>query len=550
VELVALFAQEDLPIAAPVLRTADLPAADWVALVPGLSPAARSVLRHRRDLPAAAVRALEAFGPTDLVLPYAPDASATPSAAEPGDLPAPAPAPVPSSETMPVLAPESPVAATGSFLPLGAVALGLPVVAEALRRTATEDGMPAPVSDGPAPSDAPAPTLPTMDGAGDGASGNGFPISDLVARIEAFQRLRETPDAAGALGPAPDAPADAFRFETDAAGAIRWVDGVVRAAVIGLSLAGTPDPSSCVDGVAAGAFRRRAAFRDARLVVGGASAAAGAWRIAAEPRFDRATGRFLGYIGGARRPRADESARVGADERASTGADSLRQLVHELRTPANAIAGFAELMEREMLGPVPTVYRARAGAIRGHAADLIAAIDDLDTAARIEGGALDLRTGRVPLAPLLARALADLAPLAGLRGAAVSLTPVAPSLVLDADDRVAERLVSRLLAALVSACAPGERLTVAAMREGEGRLLIVADRPAALRALAPDRLLSIDVEHEAALPGAPLLGAGFALRLAQNLAAELGGSLGFEPRRLTLRLPAAVSEGMGQTYAS
>ncbi len=65
--------------------------------------------------------------------------------------------------------------------------------------------------------------------------------------------------------------------------------------------------------------------------------------------------------------------------------DSLRQLVHELRTPANAVAGFAELIESELLGPVAPVYRDRASAIRSMAADLLASVEDLDTAARIEG---------------------------------------------------------------------------------------------------------------------------------------------------------------------
>lgn len=520
-ELVALFAQEELAIAAPVLRTATLAAPDWLALLPQLSPAGRSVLRHRRDLPDEVARGLESFGPTDFRLDYAPDDAAT--VADEASAPAPVPA-----------------AGPGDFVALGAVAMGLPAVVEALRRAEGDDDRPGPPGVDPAR-------------AGPGAEeegGNGFPISDLVARIEAFQRGRELPGADDGPDPSRRAPVPhAFRFETDAFGVIRHVDGTDRAPVVGLSLAARPGPASAVDGVAAGAFRHRTAFRDARLVVPGGSRAAGSWRIAGEPVFDPGSGRFLGFRGSGRRPRADEEAAPGAGDGRSAGADSLRQLVHELRTPANAIAGFAELIESELLGPVAPAYRSRAGAIRALAGDLTAAIDDLDTAARIAGRALDLRAGPVPLAPTLARVVADLRPLAALRGAAVALVPVASALVLDVDDRALERLVSRLLAALVSACAAGERLTLAAMRDGEGHVVLLADRPAALADVAADRLLSIDAEGEAALPGAPILGAGFALRLAQNLAVELGGSLGFEPRRLTLRLPAAVTRGMDQTFA-
>src|SRR3546814_5933795 len=101
--------------------------------------------------------------------------------------------------------------------------------------------------------------------------------------------------------------------------------------------------------------------------------------------------RFAGYRGTARRPRADESA---APRTAGIVPDSLRQLVHELRTPTSAIAGFAEMIEAEILGPVADPYRDRAAAIRRQARDLLVAIEDLDTAARLESRALDLRPAR------------------------------------------------------------------------------------------------------------------------------------------------------------
>ncbi len=73
--LVLLFAEDELAIAAPVLRTARLRADEWIEMLPGMSPAARSILRHRRDLPPTVDRALESFGSTDFVLP---DAAPTP----------------------------------------------------------------------------------------------------------------------------------------------------------------------------------------------------------------------------------------------------------------------------------------------------------------------------------------------------------------------------------------------------------------------------------------------------------------------------------------
>ncbi len=513
VDLVGFFAEDELAIAAPVLRLVTLPARDWLALLPRLTPTGRSVLRHRRDLPPEVLRGLQSFGATDFVLPQPAHVPAdAPAAVE-----APAVAPVIEEVAAPVAPPEpEPVAAPRSdtpFMALGDIARGLPVVAQAFRHIAAERS----------------------------SDPSRFEISDLVARIEAFNRDRVVPDAAPPVAPAADV--QSFRFETDAAGVIRWVEGVSRSALIGVSLAyAALQGEAQVDGVAAGGFRRRSRFSDARLQVGGMSDAAGSWRISAIPAFDHASGRFTGMRGTARRPRRDE---VAERQAGSPVSDSLRQLVHELRTPTNAIAGFAELIETQLLGPVSPTYRDRAVSIRTQAADLLAAIDDLDTAARIEGHALDLRPTIVPVLPLLERVTRDLAPLATLRGATLLVDPASPATDIAGDDRAVERLVGRLLAALVSACGQGERIAVTAERTG-GQVSLGFDRPRALAAQTTDTLFSIDAEEDQ--DGAPLLGTGFTLRLVQNLAGELGGSLAIAADRLTLRLPAALDGEMGQAF--
>jgi signal transduction histidine kinase len=533
--LVGFFAEDALAIAAPVLRTAALDADDWLALLPRLTPASRSVLRHRRDLPATVQRGLQSFGPTDFVLP-GPDLTVEEDAAPPEPVaevvPEPviepiAPEPVLVEPSLPppapAVVPDAPLSET-PFLALGAVARGLPVVAEALRHAQlAETAPPASEPAGPSPADR-------------------FEISDLVARIEAFNRDRTVEAAA----PTPSsAEAETFRFETDAQGIIRLVDGVARSALVGVSLTyAAQQGEAYLDGVAARAFRRRSRFSDARLEVGGLSDAFGSWRLSGVPAFEHASGRFIGFRGTARRPRRDETAEPARVS--SPVSDSLRQLVHELRTPTNAIAGFAELIETQLLGPVSPTYRDRATAIRTQAGDLLAAIDDLDTAARIEGRALDLRPTSVPVRPLLDRVTQDLQPLASLRGTGVTVAMPAGDCDIRGDDRVVERLVGRLLAALVSAGRQGEQLGIV-VRPVASTVSIEFDRPAALAAHATDILLSIDAEHESDGEGAPLLGTGFALRLAQNLAVELGGVLTIGVDRLTLRLPAADGQEAERT---
>jgi len=498
--LVRLFARDDLPIAIPVLRSARLSASEWIQLLPDLTPAARTILRNRRDLPPAVQRALESFGPVDFVLPN--DAGVSETGVEHARV----------TEVVD--------SSAGSIAEAEPDAQNLTMDhSERISAAAPRDALARPAAQ---------PARIEDEGP--------FEIAEVVARIDAFWRNRE--EAGPVPTPAPPV-VEQFRFETDEKGVVRWVDGVSRAAVIGLSLDLLGIDGSQIDGIAAGAFRRRAGFSTARMHIEGSSDAAGDWLISAIPVFDPANGRFTGYRGTARRPRTDERAEP---VRVPVGspAESLRQLVHELRTPTNAIAGFAEMIETQMLGPVAGIYRDRANVIRSQARELLGAIDDLDLAARIDSAALSLVPGRVPLRPLLATIADDLAALLELRGSMIAL-PI-EDLTVAGDRRAVERLLARLMATLVSASAPGERIGVNMALESDQKVAVAIDRPRALADYPGDSVLGIDDERE----DATLLGTGFALRLARNLARELGGSLVIEPSILTLRLPAAVTSQVGQ----
>ena len=486
-ELVRLFAEDEPSVAAPVIAAAQLTGEEWRAMLPDLPPTSRSLLRHRRDLPAETVRALDSFGRSDFALPR------------------------PDNEPEPVISVIEAVASVASIVPDRPIVSEMPQRAETPASTRANDASPAPAPRGP------------------------FQIADLVARIDAYQRDH------GGLGRPPraiasDGPIDHFCFETDATGTIRWVDGAPREPLIGVLL-GTG--SAQVDGVVSGAFRRRASFADARLVIAGASPAAGQWQVSATPAFDPATGRFTGYRGVARRPRADQR----AEPMPKTGPspEALRALVHELRTPTNAISGFAEMIEAQVLGPAPDAYRERAAAIRHDTHDLIAAIDDVDTAARIEQDALVLRPGVVEVAPLLARAARDLEPLMLLRQSVVDIDGGAPGLAIAGDEVAVARLISRLMALAVGASGIGERIAIRAWSK-DGQARIAVERPRAFAAWPGEAVLSLEGEDQEGT----LLGTAFGLRLARNLAGELGGSLKIGEQRLTLRLPAALDHGVGQ----
>jgi signal transduction histidine kinase len=370
-------------------------------------------------------------------------------------------------------------------------------------------------------------------------------IRDLVARIESFRRRR---DAAGAAAAIPPAPVDEFQWETGPDGVILWVEGAPRGPLVGQSIASIAERGQYgVDGQAAGAFEKRAPFRDARFSVPGGGAASGDWRISGVPFFDAAQGNFLGYRGTARRPRLDEVAHGAVPAEAGTGlfgtdlpADSLRQLIHELRTPLNAIIGFAEMIDGQYMGPAALSYRARASDIMDQARRLLSAVDDLDTAARIETQRLQLAESSVDAVALLCRLHDAYERVARQRGSriVIEIERDLPDAKVELD--AAERMFARMLAATIGLAREGETITATmgiGQDSGRKMLCLSIDRPMAIEGLDESALLDPGYSPDGDWPGAPALGLGFALRLVRNLAEAVGGALQVGSRRFSLYLP-------------
>jgi len=520
--LVAFLAADVPVVASALLGHVRLSEADWLAVMPRLSPTGRGVLRHRRDLGGRLEQALAAFGRTDLAL-----HGATTS-----------PADAVSFETVP-------------FEPV-------PFETIPVEPVAPEADPPAAVQDAPAPASEPDPSAAVDDAAERPAAAPEVPaaaisihalehgagegqIRAIIDRIAGFRQRR---DDLPPPEPEPRAP-DSFRFETGADGVIRWVEGMPRGPLIGETIATPASGPFGVDAQAPGAFRRRAPFRGARLTVAGGSEAGGEWRIAGVPVFAADTGRFQGYRGTARRPRAEEQAETGSLGLYGVGLepDSLRQLVHELRTPLNAIGGFAEMIRRQMRGPISTAYRERAQAIAEQAGRLLAAVDDLEVAARLETHRLDLQRVEVDLGAMLGLVCGNHEDGARQRGATLSCDVSQGLPPVQGDPAALRRMMGRLVAGAAALASEGETIRADIGLAPEGGILLAVDRPVRLEGLGEAALLDPGFGPEGDAPDAPLLGLGFSLHLVRRLAATAGGTLAIEPERFLLHVPVAASSG-------
>lgn len=499
--LLAGLVEQEPEVASAAIACAALSEAQWLVLIPRLPVRARGILRHRRDLSPAIAAVLEQLGIHDRGLP--PVSASAEAQSERVVM-----------ELLDAL-PGGPPPQTGT-------------------QAAPQTGMQA------------APTAMVPAAASPAEAG----IGAIVRRIEEFRKARVTAGEAEPGTPRETvaaAPPHALSidFATDAEGRIDWADGPHAPSVIGLGLAAAT--AGAGDAARATAVRHRQPLSAVRLRIDGAAGVTGDWQVDAVPRFDTASGRFTGYCGRLRRlpsPGAIEAA-------PPVEADRMREILHELRTPANAIQVAAEIIQQQLYGPAPHEYRALAAAIAGDCAHILAGFEELDRLVKLETGALALDVGQCDLAQIVAQTVSRLRSWTEPRRSGFAVDPATGPTALPArlDQAEAERLVWRLFAALAGATAPDEILPLTWRQDHTGRILVRVAMPASLAARddgdEPSGLPKSGDRGQALSAG--MFGLDFTLRLAAAEAVAAGGALLQEDNALNLWLPGLTPADAGNS---
>ena len=344
-------------------------------------------------------------------------------------------------------------------------------------------------------------------------------LGDVVARIERRRRNRMAAQAGGAPAMSDGSPS-LFRWECGPGGEIGWVEGAPRGPLIGRSIARTNGDG--VDEEVARAFAIRAPFRDATLTLAGEGLLAGPWRISGIPAFEPSDGRFAGYRGVALRdmPAAEDPIELPNELLADP--DSLRELVHEIKTPLNAIIGFAEIIDGQYLGPADYRYRERAAEIVAQARILLTAIDDLDFAAKVHSSH-GLEARRTNIGDLVERLTPSLREVASARESFVDASRTTRDLQAAVEPELAERLITRTCQAMIEQTEKGEHLRLTVDRAGEV-IRVSISRPAALQGISDDDLFGMRAEAVRSS----------CLRLVRGLARVAGADLSASASAITL----------------
>ena len=172
------------------------------------------------------------------------------------------------------------------------------------------------------------------------------------------------------------------------------------------------------------------------------------------------------------------AAKTTADLANRAKSEFLATTSHELRSPLNAILGFAEILTLEMFGPLGSErYLGYARDIHNAGSLLLSVIDDLLDLAKIEAGKLELHEERVGLDTSIGTALRLVQSRAQDHGLTL-ITEIAPDLPpLWADGRLIVQMAVNLLSNAIKFTPPGGRVTVGAARAAGdvGAVLSVTD---------------------------------------------------------------------------
>jgi signal transduction histidine kinase len=584
--LVSWLGEADPAIAAPGLGRASLSEQEWKAVIPALPIRARGLLRHRRDLPTGAIAILDRLGVQDRALPTPLNGAAplAPKSQKQAPLQqtdiGPDAEPFELDEALEIesdtpeqsSAPET--LAKRLFPPLAPFSIPREDQKEAERKEAERkepekaDGQNSsetpkveakapevPTSEVPA-SEVPASEVPAFEVPSSEVP-KALEISALVERIEAFSKARDTRSAAGEpaaknranrLERAPRLPLDeytreprhaktvSFIFSTDTDGRIDWSEPAIAPMIVGTDLHQSDTQNQSLSR----SLNGRQPIQSAPFTLAGASAIEGDWIVDATPQFARRNGRFTGYVGRFRKV-AEDSLR----ERAIADAERIRQLLHELRTPVNAIQGFAEVIQQQLFGATPHEYRALAATIAGDSARMLSGFDELDRLVKLESRAMELEPGTSDFAAITKAQVDSLQGALTARVSRFDTHWAETPMVVALDTEECEMLAWRIFGTLGASMGAGETLKLELTHqhisdESEpnaqaGALVLSCDLPAAL-ASAKD-IFSPETRTDTSALSSGIFGAGFSLRLARAEARACNGELARFDDTLCLTLP-------------
>ncbi len=236
----------------------------------------------------------------------------------------------------------------------------------------------------------------------------------------------------------------------------------------------------------------------------------------------------------AREQAVEAVARAELSDRAKT--DFLAIMSHELRTPLNAIAGYSELLELGMRGPITEQQRDAIGRIRRSQRHLLGIVNDILTFAKSESGRIPVTLEPTPVDDAIAAASFVVEPMLSANGTTLEILPSTAGLAVVADRERLQQILVNLLSNASKFGAPGQKVSVSAKVREHLVAIAIQDKG---QGIDNDKLEAIFEPFMQLSSGLTRTsdGSGLGLSISRELARLMGGDV-----------TAASTPGDGSTF--
>jgi signal transduction histidine kinase len=226
----------------------------------------------------------------------------------------------------------------------------------------------------------------------------------------------------------------------------------------------------------------------------------------------------------------------------------LANMSHDLRSPLNAIIGFAGTLLMMRPGPLNAEQTKQLQTIQSSGRRLLSLINDLVALAKIETGKVTLNIQPIMCRELIHEVRSALLPLAEKKGLQFLITGPPQDLEVNTDRRALSQILINLCNNAIKFTEQGQvGIELDGFSQGERGLARITVRDTGIGIEPEVQVKLFQAFTQVGTSSArPYEGAGLGLRMSQKLAELLGGRIGFESEHgngsaFTLTLPAKDS---------
>jgi len=222
-----------------------------------------------------------------------------------------------------------------------------------------------------------------------------------------------------------------------------------------------------------------------------------------------------------------EQARIEAENANRAKSEFLANMSHELRTPLNAIAGYVELIDMEIRGPVTPAQHEDLARIKVSQRVLLRLVNDVLNFAKLESGHVPVTLKEVGMSELLQSVEPLVLPQLMSKGLEFKAETCSDDLRANADPEKLEQILLNLLSNAIKFTPPAGSIRLSCDSTSTHVMIHVSDTGRGVPPEKQDRIFEPFVRVDEGFTR-KTEGTGLGLAISRNLARAMGGELAVE----------------------